>query len=64
MKDGEVIVAIGDSAEVAQQLGIGQSTVSNWKLRGISWRMRPKIKDLARRRRVKLPEDFLTVQRP
>lgn len=63
MTDEEVIVALGDSPKLAQLLGKPVSTVSNWKLRGISWPMRPHVRELARRRRLKLPEDFLTNKR-
>jgi len=64
MTDAEIIVALGDSAEVATQLRVSQTAVSNWKLRGIAWPKRIAVRELARKRRVKLPDDFLSNKRP
>lgn len=58
--DAEHIIALGDTSHVAEQIGVSPTAVSNWKRRGVPWRMRPLIKDLARRKRLKLPADFLT----
>lgn len=62
MKDAEIITALGGTAKVAEALGVALNTTSNWKGRGIPWQMRPKVKALARRKRLALPADFLTVK--
>lgn len=62
MTDAEVIIALGDTAILADALGIKPQAVSNWKGRGIPWPTRPVIKDMARRKRIKLPADFLTTK--
>jgi hypothetical protein len=54
-----LIVALGDTGAVADELGLMDSRVSNWKQRGVAWRYRPKIAALAKRKRVALPEGFL-----
>lgn len=62
MTDADVIVALGDTAKLAEALGVAQNTTSNWKARGIPWAMRAQVKAVARRKRVSLPSDFLTVK--
>lgn len=62
MTDREVIIALGDTAALSESLGASATAISNWKGRGIPWPMRPLVKDLARRKRVKLPADFLTTK--
>ncbi len=64
MYDADIIVALGDNAAVADALGLSRSTTANWKERGIPWKMRAKVKELARRKRVSLPADFLMEKRP
>lgn len=59
MTDAELIEALGDTGAVAKQLGLSQQQVSNWKRRGISWRYRPTIAALARRRKLAVPSDFV-----
>ena len=59
MTDAEIIDALGGSAAVATLLGVPQSTVSNWKLRGISWPMRVIIREFAVRKRIKVPLNLL-----
>lgn len=57
----KIIEALGGVTKVATEIGAKQrSLVSNWLLRGISFQYRPTIAALAKRRRVKLPADFLT----
>lgn len=63
MTDAQIIIALGDSAAVSAALGIPQNTVSNWKVRGISWPKRADVKELARKKRVSLPRDFLSNKR-
>jgi len=62
MTDRDLIVALGDTAALAEALSVSPTSVSNWKGRGIPWPMRPVVKDLARRKRIKLPADFLTTK--
>lgn len=63
MTDADVIIALGDTAAVAEMLGLAKQRTSNWKGRGIPWEMRPLVRDLARRKRVKLPANFLYQKR-
>lgn len=63
MTDAEIIVALGDSAKVADHLKVPQNTVSNWKARGIPWPKRIQVHGLARKLRVALPEGFLSTKR-
>lgn len=59
MTDEQVIIAVGDNAAVAHGLGIPKSTVANWKARGIPWKWRHHIRDMAKKKRVNLPDNFL-----
>lgn len=63
MNDADIIVALGDTAGLAEALGVRTNSISNWKTRGIPWPVRAVVRDLARRKRVKLPDDFLTNKR-
>lgn len=54
-----LIVALGDTAAVAEALGLRDNRISNWKQRGVPWRFRPKLAALAKRKRIALPEGFL-----
>lgn len=58
----QYIIALGDTGTLAADLGVVPQAVSNWKKRGIPWRMRPVVQNLARRKRIKLPADFLTTK--
>lgn len=55
----ELIKALGGSGKVSKAIGLNQSTVSMWRERGIAWRYRPLIADMARKAKVKLPDGFL-----
>jgi hypothetical protein len=54
----ELIKALGGSGKVSKAIGLNQSTVSMWRERGIAWRYRPLIADMARKAKVKLPDGF------
>jgi len=55
-----LIEALGGVTALATAIGAKQrSLVSNWLLRGISFQYRPLVADIAKRKRVKLPKDFL-----
>jgi len=63
MRDSKVIEALGGWQIVAQKLDISpQHAVHFWR-RVIPWKYRPAIKRLAQAKRIKLPRDFLDVQR-
>lgn len=55
----DLIGALGGSGAVAKATGLNQSTVSMWRERGIAWRYRPMIADMARKAKVQLPDGFL-----
>lgn len=55
----QMIDRMGGTAAVAAALGQTQSTISNWRRRGIPWRVRPRLARLAVRRGIKLPVNFL-----
>ena len=53
---------LGGSGALSEELGLPQSTVSTWRVRGIPWRWRPVIADMAKRRKVRLPTGFLDIR--
>lgn len=55
----ELILALGGTKAVAEQIRQPRSAVSNWQKRGVPWRWRPAIAAMARRKRIKLPAEFL-----
>ena len=64
MKDCEVIEALGGHIAVAKEIGVSAETMLHCANgRAIPWGHRPKIKALAKRRRVRLPPDFLWARR-
>lgn len=60
MNDSAIIDALGGTGAVAAAIGVVHNTVANWRKRGISHAGRYQIRDLAKRKHVALPEDFLT----
>lgn len=60
MTDLEIIKKFGGTVSLAHALDLDPRRVSDWKKRGISAAGRYQIRDLAKRRRVALPADFLT----
>lgn len=50
---------LGGTSAVARALGVADQTVSSWRERGVSWRYRPTLATMARRRKIALPADFL-----
>lgn len=58
--DREVLDAIGDEALLAA--GCSEHQTKKWrnKRRGIPWKDRGKVAEIARAKRIKLPADFLT----
>lgn len=59
MTHAEIIAKLGNTRAVAQSLGVDDRLVSNWKTRGIPWRWRQQIKDMARRKKLSLPTEFM-----
>ena len=59
--DAQLIDALGGHRVLAAELGIEPSMVWNWQNRrsGVAADWRPTVADLARRKRIKLPPDFL-----
>ena len=55
----ELIDALGGTSAVARSTGQSGNTVSNWKERGVPWKWRPLLAQLAERQNVPVPEDFL-----
>lgn len=55
----ELIDALGGTAKVAEITGQSGNTVSNWKERGVPWKWRPMLAQLAAKSKVELPSDFL-----
>ena len=55
----ELIASLGGPTAVASALGQKPNAVSNWINRGIPLRWRPAVAELARRRGVKVPADFI-----
>lgn len=64
----EFIDALGGRPEICGQIlrktgkRIRPEAVSNWKMRGVPWRWRNLLKDMAEERGVDVPPDFLEVR--
>lgn len=59
MTDADLIKALGGTAALAAILGLRLNHVSNWHKRGIPWRFRYEIAQVAAAKNVELPPDFL-----
>lgn len=53
------IDALGGIAEIAGLLNLSPSRVGNWRARGVPWRFRYRIAELAAERGINLPDKFL-----
>ena len=58
----DLIRSLGGLTVVASALGVKPNAVSNWPKRGVPWRYRPAIAELAREKGVELPRGFLDVR--
>jgi hypothetical protein len=58
MNAKELIKMLGGPSAVASELDVLQSAVSNWSKRGVPWSKRHFLADLARKKRIKLPDNF------
>lgn len=66
MTDGDLIKLLGGPADVAAALAkhrVSAMAVHKWKTRGIPWRFRQHVLDIARAKRVRVPGAFLTDRR-
>jgi len=63
MKDAEVIRLIGGARELSRALSISIDAARKFQQRGIPWKYRPAVQKMAKAKRLKLPDDFLDVQR-
>jgi hypothetical protein len=64
MTHANLIKDLGDTGVVAAELGIGDTVVSMWKRRGVSWKWRPAVAALAEKRDIPLPAGFLDPASP
>lgn len=53
-----LIDELGGTRVVAEYCGVALNVASNWRERGISWKYRPKVAELAASLKVKLPREF------
>lgn len=54
-----IIDQLGGYKAVAAELGQNDTTIANWRTRGVPWRWRPVVAALAKKRRIAVPENFL-----
>jgi hypothetical protein len=54
----DLIKALGGTTAVARALGEKPGVVNNWNERGIPWKWRPAVAELARKNKIELPEGF------
>jgi hypothetical protein len=54
----QLIDDLGGNSVVAKELGLSPNAVSNWRKRGIPWKMRPVLARMAAERAISLPADF------
>jgi len=59
MDKPNLIDSLGGSGVVAGELSLKTNRVSMWRDRGVPWRWRPRIAELAREKGVQIPADFL-----
>jgi hypothetical protein len=54
----QLIDALGGNTALAKALNLTPNAVSNWRNRGIPWKLRPQIARMANEKAVPLPSDF------
>ena len=54
-----LIEKLGGSRAIADTLGLKINRVSNWSSRGIPWPYRWKIAEMAKKKRIAVPDNFL-----
>jgi hypothetical protein len=60
MNTSRLIDSLGGTGALATVLNENPSTISMWKQRGIPWKWRPTIAQMARERDLDVPDDFLS----
>ena len=60
MAHADFIEQLGDTGAVATALGQKDSAVSMWKRRGVPWRWRTTLADVAAAKGVAVPDGFLS----
>lgn len=59
-EETNIIERLGGYKKVAELIGQNETTVANWRARGVPWKWRPRIAALAKQKRVAIPADFLS----
>lgn len=59
MNTRELIHALGGVVRIGKTLGVSPSVVGNWHIRGVPWRLRPAVAELAASKGIDVPNDFL-----
>lgn len=54
----QLIDDLGGNTALAKELGLTPHAISNWRKRGIPWRMRPALARMADAQGLPLPSDF------
>lgn len=54
----QLIDDLGGNTALAKALNLTPNAVSNWRTRGIPWKLRPQIARMANEKAVPLPSDF------
>lgn len=54
----QLISDLGGNVALAKELNCTPNAISNWRTRGIPWKVRPVIARIAAERGVGLPSDF------
>lgn len=54
----QLIDDLGGNSALAKELNLTPHAISNWRSRGIPWKMRPTIARMAEERGLQLPDDF------
>jgi hypothetical protein len=54
----QLIDDLGGNTALAKELSLTPHAISNWRTRGIPWKMRPTIARMAGERGISLPQDF------
>lgn len=54
----QLIDDLGGNAALAKALGLTPNAISNWRKRGIPWKVRPTVARMAAEKAVALPPNF------
>jgi hypothetical protein len=66
LSDKEVISRLGGPSALAKELPYSEHAIAGWMKsdRGIPWKARAQVREAAKKRRLRLPSDFLALRRP